>query len=404
MPALPTRSAATRDAERMKHALVEFVGIPEATYSTSDMKDTLDQQGITGFRDDFLSLSAEDVTQLGPNITIPQKRKLVCALAHFHSASRMADGPIEILTTTKQMFDEYRTSLCDPTKPVIPWKTPIVDPELDKWKRNVKPNGREYPILKDEASFPRFTEKFYTTLEAHDLRHLITPGRTITNPDAEDVQQKWLHKVFQDIMVAPAAKAIVIKHLANKNTTDIWTEIKTHCGNSMTAELQSQKISTHCTSVRFKSLNWRGGQQSFLLHFADQLCMHDVISRDNYSEGQRINFLHAAVSGVPNLENVLTLRNTAKKAAGIQQNDTFEECLTALLEQAQVHDSANTASRGPHTHRQVNTNQLVFDGTDPEDVPQERETHSHNIDSDHVTECDQDTDIDVILCNSMDTG
>ena len=251
-----------------------------------------------------------------------QKRKLVCALAHFHSASRIADGPVEILTTTKQMFDEHRTSLCDPTKAVIPWKTRIVDPEVDKWKRNVKPNGREYPMLKDEASFPRFTEKFYTTLEAHDLRHLITPGRTITNPEVEDVQQKWLYKVFQDIMVAPAAKAIVIKHLTNKNTTDIWEEIKTHCGNSMTAELQSQKISTHCTSVRFKSLNWRGGQQSFLLHFADQLRMCDVISRDNYSEGQRINFLHAAVSGVPNLENVLTLRNTAKKAAGVQQSET----------------------------------------------------------------------------------
>ena len=75
-----------------------------------------------------------------------------------------------------------------------------------------------------------------------------------------------------------------------------------------------------------------------------------------------------------------------------------------FLEQAQVHDSANTASRGPRNHRQVNTNQLVFEGTDYEDAPQERETFSHNIGYDHVTECDQDTDIDVILCNSMDTG
>ena len=399
----PTRSAAQKDADRMKHALVEFVGVAEATFNNSAIKTTFDQQEIIGFREDFLSLSTEDILKLGPDITVTQQRKLACLFAYFHSASRIAGGPIEILTTNKQMFDEYRTSLYDPTKPVIPWKTPIADPELDKWKRNVKPNGREYPMLKDEASFPRFKEKFDTTLEAHDLSHLIAPGRTPKNPEVEEVQQKWLYKVFQDIMVAPAAKAIVIKHLTDKNTVAIWAEITKHYSNSMTAELQSQKISTHCASVRFKSLNWRGGQQSFLLHFADQLRMCDVISSDNYSEGQRINFLHAAVSGVPNLETVLTLRNTAKKAAGVQQTDTFEEYLAALLDQAQVHDSANTASRGPRTHRQVNTHQLVFDDTDSEDIPQERETYSHNVDSDHILEYDQDTDIDVILCNSMDT-
>ena len=250
----PLRSAAQKDADRMKHVLVEFVGITEATYSQSDIKATLDQQEIIGFRDDFLSLSTEDILKLEPNITVTQQRKLACVFAYFHSASRIADGPVEILSTTKQMFDECRTSLHDPTKPVIPWKTRIVDPELDKWKRNVKPNGRDYPMLKDEASFPRFKEKFDTTLEAHDLSHLITPGRTVTNTEVEDVQQKWLYKVFQDIMVAPAAKAIVIKHLTDKNTVAIaiWDEITTHYSNSMTAELQSQKISTHCTSVRFK--------------------------------------------------------------------------------------------------------------------------------------------------------
>ena len=77
--------------------------------------------------------------------------------------------------------------------------------------------------------------------------------------------------------------------------------------------------------------------------------------------------------------------------------------LAALLDQAQVHDSANTASRGPRTHRQVNTHQLLFDDTDSEDIPQEHETYSHNVGSDHIWEYDQDTDIDVILCNSMDT-
>ena len=91
MPALPTRSAATRDAERMKHVLVEFVGTPAATYDTSAIKTMFDQQGITGFRDDFLSLSTEDITQI-PTITVPEKRKLVCVLKLANSRLKLSNA------------------------------------------------------------------------------------------------------------------------------------------------------------------------------------------------------------------------------------------------------------------------------------------------------------------------
>ena len=250
------QSAVNQDIDRMKYVHTELVSVPIATYDASTMKTLFDAQGIRGFAADFLSLSPEDVMH-PPNITATEKRKLICVLSYYHSGSRVANGPIAVMTTTKQMFDEYRASLCDPTKPVIPWKTPIADPELDKWKRNVKPNGRDFPILKDEASYPRWKEKLFTTLDVQDLRDLITAGHVPLNPEAHAVQKKWLHKVFQDIMVAPAAKAIVTKNLTQTDTAVIWAEITAHCDNSMTAELQSQKISTHCTSVRFKSLNWR---------------------------------------------------------------------------------------------------------------------------------------------------
>ena len=74
----------------MKHVLVEFVGIADATYSTSDMKTTLDQQGIIGFRDDFLSLSTEDVTQLEPNITVPLERSGIVNPGRFLEIADLA--------------------------------------------------------------------------------------------------------------------------------------------------------------------------------------------------------------------------------------------------------------------------------------------------------------------------
>ena len=143
--------------------------------------------------------------------------------------------------------------------PIIPWKTPIADPKLDKWKHSVKPNRRDFPTLKDEVSYLRWKKKCITTLEAQGLQDLIDDTCTPPNREAHAIQQKWLFKVFQDIMVAAAVKAIVTKNLTYKNTSAIWKEITEHCDNSMTAELQSQKTSTHCTSLCHKSINWRGG-------------------------------------------------------------------------------------------------------------------------------------------------
>jgi hypothetical protein len=43
---------------------------------------------------------------------------------------------------------------------------------------------------------------------------------------------------------------------------------------------------------------------------------------------------------------VLTLHNTATKAAGVKSTYTFEEYVASLLDQAAVHDSASTSTGG----------------------------------------------------------
>ena len=146
------RSAVTQDIAKMKCVHTELIGVPLANCDANLMKTAFDDQGIIGFSEDFLSLSPDDIMTL-PDLTATDKCKLMCAMSYYHSGSRNMKAPSDVTSVAKQMFDDYRSSLCDPTKPVIPWKTPIADPELDKWKRSVKPNGRDFPILKDEVSY-----------------------------------------------------------------------------------------------------------------------------------------------------------------------------------------------------------------------------------------------------------
>ena len=139
------------------------------------------------------------------------------------------------------------------------------------------------------------------------------------------------------------------------------------------------------------------------MHYQEQMRQYDLISSDPYSESQRINFLNAALGGIPNLESVLTIRSTAKKAAGIITPDTFDEYFSALLEQAQVYDSANTAPRGPRNVRQVNNNEMVFDDMDDNEmISDSTDINAFSHQFDHQDAYNDETDINTILCNSME--
>lgn len=107
------------------------------------------------------------------------------------------------------------------------------------------------------------------------------------------------------------------------------------------------------TSVRpTPNAGWKGSNQSFSLHFAEQAHRHNDMSKEPCSSGQLAQFLHASVGGLPSLSQVLTLHKTVKRAAGVTSNTNFYECLAALRQQAQVcnssHGNRQTNSRRPH--------------------------------------------------------
>jgi hypothetical protein len=66
----------------------------------------------------------------------------------------------------------------------------------------------------------------------HGLEHLIDPDYVVKDAALDQLQRCWLYKI-QDIMRAPA-KAIVVRHLKDKDTRTLWKEILAHYDNSMT--------------------------------------------------------------------------------------------------------------------------------------------------------------------------
>ena len=180
---------------------------------------------------------------------------------------------------TKLQFDEYRINGgYNPNEKIIPWNLPKNDAALVNWQKTIRVSKADYPILKDIVYGITWKEKTQTTLKSHDLEHLIDPHYVAMNPELDGRQQDWLYKVFQDILIAPQAKAICTKYLDSRDTRALWREICKMLDSSMITDAESSKILTFLTSVKFEKLNWRGTQESFILGFAEKARIYNEIN------------------------------------------------------------------------------------------------------------------------------
>lgn len=389
-PALVTRNALAADENRLKMSLHIFLEVPNPTtdtdnYEKHEIVRALTLQGITHFRRDFLTLSENDIRELvAPNpddataaptvISLINKRRLTILLAFYHHCCAQVQAEVKIENIPKTAFDEFRTTEYDSNSPIRPWKvvtaktTSTSESELNVWKKSVRPNKADYKEFRDESLWIRSKEQFMTTLESHSLAHLIDDTYVVDDPDLDQAQRGWLYSVLQTAFKAPMAKTIVTKHLTDKDTRAVWKEMCEYYDSSMTSVLRSQQISSYLTSTRLHQLQWKGSQTNFILHWVEQARIYNEVSKHPFQEMQLITFLNSCLSGTPNLSQVLTLHQTAKKAAGITTDIKLPEYVALLLDQAQIHDAGNNHSTNPRLRRSVNTHELIFEDSNPDNT------------------------------------
>ena len=147
----------------------------------------------------------------------------------------------------------------------------------------------------------------------------------------------------QDNFQEPYAKTIVIAHFADKNVAVIWVKIITYHDSSMVNNLRISTVSTYITSVRLHKIDFRGNLSTWILNFCEQIRLHNDMVTDNddkISDGQGVNFLEAAVSGVQGLSHVRTAWAAAQKGSGrVGVKLRLAEYTELLLQQAAIIDA-----------------------------------------------------------------
>ena len=320
-------------------------------------------------------------------INAPTKRSLIAIAAYYHDESRKTGSPIVPSSLNKALFDEYRITALRHKNTIVPYSSPIPGDQnrLSEWNKSVKISAQDFKVFKDEAHWHKWRERTTTTLQARGILGVIQPvsaTNRIEDPVVDRAQQDWVYKILQDTVQHPRGKAIVNKHIVDKDVRAIWAEFEAYYNKSMAAEIRLQQQSTYLTSSRWHTSGWRGSKVSYILNWNETFRQHSEISPQPYTQQQGVRFLNSAISGIPNLRNVLHMNLATRKAAGSTIDLNLEEYTGLLIEQAQVEDSAEMNKKNPSVKRSVNSHDLVFDddeGNDHQDL--EFENYVHDIDT-----------------------
>ena len=241
----------------------------------------------------------------------------------WYSAKSKYFGPFYYIQIDPQDYDEWHTS---PPEEEIHFQTPSkfgspttprsnVSSEasetyitLTNFKKGIKSDASAYPIFKNERYYNTFIRHFKATAKAQGLNSLMDPNFTPGSDEYEqqlfEEQQDFLYSVLISSLKTEFSEALVKDH---EGDAQLILELlhEHHTGNSQYSRAEINRITKYLTNIKLDD-TWRGTNESFLMHYNDQLCILDslVDLDEKLPDNTRVTFLESAVESVPDLRRV----------------------------------------------------------------------------------------------------
>ena len=129
----------------------------------------------------------------------------------------------------------------------------------------------------------------------------FTPGSDEYEQQLFEEQQDFLYLVLISSLKTEFSEALVRDHKGDAQLIlDLLHEH--HTGNSQYSRAEINRITKYLTNIKLED-TWRGSNESFLMHYNDQLHLLDslVDSDEKLLDNARVTFLESAVESVPDL-------------------------------------------------------------------------------------------------------
>ena len=201
----------------------------------------------------------------------------------------------------------------------------------------------------------------------------FTPGSDEHEQQLFEEQQDFLYSVLISSLKTEFSEALVKDHEGDAELIlDLLHEH--HTGNSQYSRAEINRITKYLTNIKLDD-TWRGTNESFLMHYNDQLCLLDslVDSGEELPENARVTFLESAVESVPDLRRVKITDNVLQAQLDSTRPVSYRSYFDLLKDAAFHLDQAT--KRGNKIQR---TN-VQFSGPNDEDEHQNLSSDDNQV-------------------------
>ena len=301
-------------------------------------------------------------------------------------------GPLYYIQIDPQDYDEWRTT---PPEEEVHFQTPskLGSPAtprsiatsvasesyitLSNFKKGIKRDASAYPIFKNERYYNTFIRHFKATAKAQGLNSLMDPNFTPGSDEYEQQlfqdQQDFLYSVLISSLKTDFSEALVKDH---EGDAQLIIELlhEHHTGNSQYSRSEINRITKYLTNIKLDD-TWRGTNESFLMHYNDQLRLLDslVDSDEKLPDNTRVTFLESAVESVPDLRRVKITDNVLQAQLDSTRPITYRSYFDFLKDAAFHLDQAT--KRGS----KIRCTNVHFSGPNNEDDHQNLTSDDHQV-------------------------
>ena len=342
--------------------------------------------------DDLQFIREDKPCYIQSNVMISLSLMITYIKHLMYSAKTKYFGPFYYIQIDPQDYDEWCTT---PPEEEVHFQTPskLGSPAtprsmatsvasesyitLSNFKKGIKRDASAYPIFKNERYYNTFIRHFKATAKAQGLNSLMDPNFTPGSDEYEQQlfqdQQDFLYSVLISSLKTDFSEALVKDH---EGDAQLIIELlhEHHTGNSQYSRSEINSITKYLTNIKLDD-TWRGTNESFLMHYNDQLRLLDslVDSDEKLPDNTRVTFLESAVESVPDLRRVKITDNVLQAQLDSTRPITYRSYFDLLKDAAFHLDQAT--KRGSKIRR---TN-VHFSGPNNEDDHQNLSSDDHQV-------------------------
>ena len=371
---IPPTPAATKSAEQheepseqdsFSHLLFKVLRL--TSEQVQDLNDWMKHRGIPNvhevivqnfrnpheLKDDLQFIRESKTYYIQANVMVSLSLMTTYIKHLRYLAKAKHSGPFYYIQIDPQDYDEWRISTPEeeihfqtPSKfgsPVTPRSMATSEASesyitLTNFKKGIKRDASAYPIFKNERYYNTFIRHFKATAKAQGLSTLVdpnfTPGSDEYGQQLFQEQQDFLYSVLISSLKTDFSEALVKDH---EGDAQLILELlhEHHTGNSQYSRSEINRITKYLTNIKLDD-TWRGTNESFLMHYNDQLRLLDslVDSDEKLPDNTRVTFLETAVESVPDLRRVKITDNVLQAQLDSTRPITYKSYFDLLKDAA----------------------------------------------------------------------